>query len=37
MTDAVIAISAKIIGKTLDKKAQQKLIDAELSSIIKNI
>ena len=37
MTDAVIAISAKVIGKTLDSKAQQKIIDAELGLIIKNI
>ena len=37
MTDAIIAISAKVIGQTLDKKTQQKLIDSELISIIKNI
>lgn len=37
MTDAVIAVSAKVIGKSLDSKAQQKLIDTELSSIIKSI
>lgn len=37
MTDAVIAISAKVIGETLDKKTQQQLIDKELNLIIKNI
>jgi len=37
MTDAVIAISAKVIGKALDMKAQQKLIDEELNIIVKNI
>lgn len=37
MTDAIIAISAKVIGKSLDSKAQQKLIDEEISLIIKNI
>lgn len=37
MADAVIAVSAKVIGKSLDSKAQQKLIDSELSSIIKSI
>jgi len=37
MTDAVIAVSAKVIGETLNVKAQEKLIDAELESILKNI
>ncbi len=37
MTDAIIAISAKVIGKTLDTKAQQKLIDEEINLIIKNL
>ncbi|MBU0974819.1 hypothetical protein KKD03_03915 [Patescibacteria group bacterium] len=37
MTDAIIAISAKVIGKTLDIKTQQKLIDEEINLIIKNI
>lgn len=37
MADAVIAVSAKVIGESLDSKAQQKLIDTELTSIIKSI
>ncbi len=37
MTDAVIAVSAKVIGETLNTKVQEKLIDTELSSILKNI
>ncbi|MBP7740770.1 hypothetical protein KA089_01140 [Candidatus Woesebacteria bacterium] len=37
MTDAVITISAKLIGKSLDAKSQEKLIDEEINSIIKNI
>lgn len=37
MSDAIIAISAKVIGKSLDSKSQQKIIDSELDLIIKNI
>ncbi|GIK83721.1 MAG: hypothetical protein BroJett025_03430 [Patescibacteria group bacterium] len=37
MADAVMAVSAKVIGKSLDVKAQQKLIDSELETILKNL
>lgn len=37
MADAVIAVSAKVIGKSLDTKAQQKLIDTELDTILKSL
>jgi F-type H+-transporting ATPase subunit b len=37
MADAVIAVSAKVMGKALDIKAQQKLIDNELDSILKSL
>jgi len=37
IADAVVAVSAKVIGKTLDVKAQQKLIDSELDSILKSL
>jgi len=37
MADAVIAVSAKIIGKSLDAKAQSKLIDSELETILKSL
>jgi len=37
MADAVIAVSAKVIGSSLDSKAQQKLIDTELEAIIKSL
>lgn len=37
MTDAVIAVSAKVIGKSLDSKSQQKLIDAELDTVLKSL
>lgn len=35
--DAIIAISAKVIGQSFDIKSQHKLIDSEINSIIKNI
>lgn len=37
MADAVIAVSAKVIGKSLDVKAQSKLIDSELATILKSL
>lgn len=37
MADAVIAVSAKVIGKSLDAKAQSKLIDTELETILKSL
>lgn len=37
MADAVIAVSAKVIGKSLDSKAQSKLIDSELETILKSL
>lgn len=37
MASAVIAVSTKVIGETLDTKAQQKLIDTELDSILKSL
>lgn len=37
MADAVVAVSAKVIGKTLDAKAQSKLIDSELETILKSL
>ncbi len=37
MADAVIAVSAKVIGQSLDSKAQQKLIDTELETILKSL
>ena len=37
MADAVIAVSAKVIGESLDSKAQQKLIDTELEAILKSL
>jgi F-type H+-transporting ATPase subunit b len=37
MADAVFAVSAKVIGKSLDTKAQQKLIDAEIDTILKSL
>jgi F-type H+-transporting ATPase subunit b len=37
MADAVIAVSAKVIGKSLDAKAQSKLIDSELETILKSL
>ena len=38
MIDAVVAVSAKVIGTTLaDGKNQQKLIDTQLDSVLKNI
>lgn len=37
MATAVIAVSAKIIGESLDSKAQQKLIDTQLDSILKSL
>jgi F-type H+-transporting ATPase subunit b len=37
MADAVVAVSAKVIGQSLDSKAQQKLIDTELEAILKSL
>jgi F-type H+-transporting ATPase subunit b len=37
MADAVIAVSAKVISKSLDNKAHQQLIDKELDNILKSI
>lgn len=37
IADAVIAVSAKVIGKSLDAKAHQKLIDSELETILKSL
>jgi F-type H+-transporting ATPase subunit b len=37
MADAVIAVSAKVIGKSLDAKAQSKIIDSELETILKSL
>lgn len=37
MADAVVAVSAKVIGKSLDNKAQSKLIDSELETILKSL
>lgn len=37
MADAVVAVAAKVIGKSLDTKAHQKLIDDELETILKSL
>lgn len=37
MTDAIIAVSKKLVDKSLDSKAHMSLIDEELSEILKKI
>lgn len=37
MAEAIVTISEKVIGTSLDKKASQKLIDTELTAILKNL
>lgn len=36
-SDAVIAVSEKVIGQSLDKKAQAKLVDAQLDELLKTL
>lgn len=37
ITDAIIAVSSKVIAQSLDTKAQQKVIDTELDAIFKQV
>lgn len=37
LANAVIAVSAKVLSKTIDTKTQQKLIDSELETILKSL
>lgn len=37
MADAVMAVAAKVVGQSLDLKAQHKLIDTELETILKSL
>lgn len=36
-SDAVLAVTEKVIGKAVDKKAQSKLIDQELDALLKTL